>query len=292
MSGNQQETLSALRESNSGIACDDGRKPCARRGGGEHDAIFIDSVNAGRVASHERVVNLEAHDFGFGRVQRRVGPDLARPEVQRGDASDELAAVGGVLLGEQAVHRNLVELGIAVVGVTIGVCQFQRLDQCVEIVGGIPSHGTQVIAFENVERFNKRWSLAPEAGLVNLKALKISGYGVFRRKMERGHVLVTQQSVVFPAELVDAMGDVAAVKKVPYSLDRRRTAGSGSQSFLFRVYHGAQSACQIGLAENLAGHRHAVAGNENVRRAWPQLEELNVAFDGTSACLINRQAVG
>src|SRR5438477_2174254 len=117
MPWDQQETLGPLREWNPCIAGDHRRHPSAGWRRRKHDPLLIDGVDAGCIARHQRIVDLDAHDLRLRRMHVWEITDLARPELERRRLSDKLAALGGVLFGKQALGRNLHEGGIAIVSV-------------------------------------------------------------------------------------------------------------------------------------------------------------------------------
>ena len=133
-SGNQNELLRALGERNAGVAGDHGRQPGAGGRGGEHDAVFIDGVDAGGVAGHQSVVDLGARDIHLGGMLAALSIDHAGQEVHGRRVPDLLAAFSGIGFGQQNVRWNVVELRIAVVGVAIGVGQFQSFGNGVNIL--------------------------------------------------------------------------------------------------------------------------------------------------------------
>ena len=89
--------------------------------------------------------------------------DFAWTELERGIRPDQLAALIGILHREQRLHRYLDELGIAVVGVAVGVGQLHGFHQRMDIFGRIEFHGREIEAAQNVQRFNHGRPLAPEA---------------------------------------------------------------------------------------------------------------------------------
>ena len=114
---------------------------------------------------HQGVVDLVALDLGVERMLQRLVADLARAEIQRRLFGDQLAPLRGVLLAKQHVGGNLVELGIAVVGVAVGIGQLQRFHQGVNVVGRIEFQRLEVEAFQNVQRFDHAGPWLQKPGL-------------------------------------------------------------------------------------------------------------------------------
>src|ERR1019366_1643457 len=96
---------------------------------------------------------------------RRMVADLARSEFERGILSNQLPPLRSIFLGEQRFRRNVVELRVPVIRVPVRVRQLQRLHHGVNVVGRIHLHAGKVVALQNVQRFNHRRTLAPEARL-------------------------------------------------------------------------------------------------------------------------------
>ena len=86
---------------------------------------------------HQRVGDVIALDVGLDGMLHRLIADLAGTELERRLLGDQLAAFGGIFLGEQRRRGDLVELGIAVVGVAIGVGQLEGFHQGVNVVGRV-----------------------------------------------------------------------------------------------------------------------------------------------------------
>ena len=129
MAGHQQETLRALGQRNAGVADQVGGHPRARRRRRKRDAVLIDGVHAGGVLGHQGIGNLVALDLGVEGMLADLVADLAGAELERRLFGDQLAALGGVLLAEQHGGGNLVELGVAVVGVAVGVGELEGFDR-------------------------------------------------------------------------------------------------------------------------------------------------------------------
>src|SRR5207248_11743148 len=109
---------------------------------------------------------------------------------------------------------------------------------------------------------------------------------------ERRHVLVAQQSAVRLRELVDLVGDFAAVEVIAHGVDRLRAAGAGGERFLLYGGHRAQGPGQIGLAEHLPRLPDAAVRQENAARARPGFEVLDAAGERVDSQLVEREAVG
>ncbi len=115
---------------------------------------------------------------------------------------------------------NLHELRIAVVRVAIGIGKLQRFGQRVNVRPRIQLHRSEIDAVQHVQRFDHRRPLAPEAGLVNTRAVELGRNGLLRRQPEFRHIFVAQQPLVRAAELIDLLRDLAAVEIIAYGVDR------------------------------------------------------------------------
>ncbi len=172
MPRNQHETLRALGERNAGVARDHAGEPRARRRRRKHHSISIHYVHAGGVLGHQLIVDLNHRHFALGRMFARLAVDLSRQEILRGTRCNQLAALRSVILREQRLRRNVViEFRIAVIGVAIGIRQLQRLGGAMDIFRGVQRRLARIETLQDVKRLQHRWSLRPEAGLVNLVAL-------------------------------------------------------------------------------------------------------------------------
>ena len=195
-------------------------------------------------------------------------------------------------LREQRLGGDLVELGIAVIGVAVGVGQLEGFHQGVNVVRGVELQALDVVAFQNVEGFEHAGSLAPEARLVDGVALEGGGDGVFRFDVEGGHVFVADQAAVRFGEGVDAVGDLAAVEEIAHGVDGLAAIGAGGRRALLGVGHAAEGARQVGLAEDVAGLRGTAVGQEGALAIGPRLQVFHAVDDGVDAHFVDGKAVG
>ena len=217
---------------------------------------------------------------------RRMVADFARAEFQRCLVADQLAPLRAVGLGKQHFGGDAVEIGIAVVGVAVGVRQLHGFRHGVDVVGRIQPHFADGETFQNVERFDHRRSLAPESGLINGVAVERGGDGLFGRNVKCGHVFVAKQSAVLLAELADAAGDIAAVEVIAHGFHRLGARGAGGQRFLFDVGHVAQGAGQVRLAENVAGLQDRAVGHVDALGTGPRGEIAHAVGERDGAKLV------
>ena len=200
------------------------------------------------------------------------------------------AALRGVLLGEQHIFGDVVELGVAVVGVAIGVGQFHGFDGVMNVIGRVGLRA--IVAFHDVQDFEHRGTLAPEAGLVNGVAVEGGGDGLLGLKLEGGHVFIAQQSAVGLAEGVDLAGDFAAIEIVADGVDGGFAGRAVRECFLFGLGHGAEGAGGVGLAEDFANLRRVAIGHEVRLGGGPKIEKFAAGGDGLGSHFIDGVTVG
>ena len=79
------------------------------------------------------------------------------------------------------------------------------------------AHGLQVVTIQQVQSFDQRGSLRPEAGLVNLVAVIISFHRRPDPRVKAREVLRREQAAVVLHVVANAAGDRALVKIVARS---------------------------------------------------------------------------
>src|SRR6185437_13614102 len=90
MTGDEQETLSASGECDTGIARDHGRKPSARRRDGNGDAVFLNHIDASGVSRHQVRIDVNVRGLGRGGVLSNLTVDLAGAKLKRSLGADQL----------------------------------------------------------------------------------------------------------------------------------------------------------------------------------------------------------
>jgi len=115
---------------------------------------------------HQEVVDmLRASNIGFRRMQADFAIDLSWQEIKRGIVPNLRAPLLGVLHREQRIGRYFHELRIAVISIAVGVSELEGLDERVNIVRRILLHADEVIAAQNIQRFNHRRAWLQKPGL-------------------------------------------------------------------------------------------------------------------------------
>ena len=85
-------------------------------------------------------------------VRTGEGRDIAGPEFQRSLGwVDQLAPLGGVLLGQQRAVGDRNEILVAHVGIAVGHGELDGLGRSVDVVGRIEAHFLQIVAFQHVQ---------------------------------------------------------------------------------------------------------------------------------------------
>src|SRR6476619_5480708 len=110
MSGLEREAGAAVLQDDAGVARDEGRSEGGEDAVDERDgvAILVDNGEVGGVAAQAEVA--------------------VRWRVDRLLRIDQAAAAGGVVLGQQLLHRHLCERWIGDVPIAIGEGDLSRLD--------------------------------------------------------------------------------------------------------------------------------------------------------------------
>ena len=141
-----------------------GADPAAAWGGRDHVALAVDRVQVSGVP-HVGVAQAEVADFAGADsegaavvlgdrdrcVLRYAVADVAGAQVHRCRLADQVATACGVRVGQQDVHGDVIELGVAVVCLPVGEGELGGLGQGVEIVGGVVAEPAQVVALQDGE---------------------------------------------------------------------------------------------------------------------------------------------
>ena len=155
-----------------------------------------------------------AHAGGDGgrhrrRQARRVA---ARTELAGGGLRDERAAVGGVLLAQQQVERDVGEVGVAVPGLAVGERQLCALDHGVDQLRR--RCRAEVEAFQQGELLQEHRALSPGTGLEDGVAAVVERQRPLERGLPAGHVVAGEKTVLRAHEGAYGLGDEAAVPGV------------------------------------------------------------------------------
>src|SRR5947209_4558284 len=102
-------------------------------------------------------------------MQRRVIADHSGPKLLRRVTPKQRPALVRVSFRKQSLRRNLHELRIPVVRVAVRISEFERLNEGVDVRGGIRDQTGHIHTVENVESLEHGRPLAPEPWLVNAK---------------------------------------------------------------------------------------------------------------------------
>ena len=147
---------------------------------------------------HQSVVDLGVRDVHLRGMLARLAVDQCPGRKSREACVPiSLRRSAAYSFDSSVSGGNLVELGIAVVGVAIRVGQLQRFHQRCECTRRSCSRmRAQIVAFQDVQRLQHGRTLAPESRLVNLVAAIVGRDRLFGLQLECGHVLVAQQAVV------------------------------------------------------------------------------------------------
>ena len=132
---------------------------------------------------------------------------------------DEGAARLRVDLGEEAVHRHLHVLGVAVVGFAIREGELHRLHHHVQGPGRVLPERGEVVALEEVQHLEQHRPLAGEAAGRHLVVVEGGPERGRHLDLEPGEVLVAEQAAFLLVEGGDAPRDRALVEGVARGAD-------------------------------------------------------------------------
>src|SRR5271157_1567977 len=226
MARRQDKSLRALCQLDTGITRDERRNPGPARRSREHVSVLVDHIHTSRVLVFTVAVAVPRPNE-VRRSARLQMEWVAGNVLRRGlFRVDDRAADAGIFLGDE-LDGNLAEVRITVVGVAVGISQFHRLHNGVNIVGGVVAHRLEVKSLQEVEVLEKNRRLAPEAHLVNLDASISSLERFFNPRVVGCEVSFAQQATRLLAEIADPLCNGPAVKVVPDGFQGGNTSLSG-----------------------------------------------------------------
>src|SRR5208337_5011628 len=202
---------------------------------------------------------------------------------------DERTPDAGIFLGDE-LDGNLAEVRITVVGVAVGISQFHRLHNGMNIVGGVVAHRLEVKSLQEVEVLEKNRRLAPEADLVNLDASISSLERLFNPRVVGCEVSFAQQATRLLAEIADPLCNGPAVKVVPDGFQGGHTSLSGVLPLdLRQTLEGPR---KIGLNEEFTGLRRMSPRLINSHCGGPLLPHRLSASHSPRQTVIKRTPLG
>ena len=186
---------------------------------------------------------------------RHVGP---RPLL------DELLPRSGVRLREQALGGDLHEVRIAVIGVTVGERQLDRLDDPVQVGRRVVAERLQIDPVQQIQHLQQRRALAPEATRGDFVSVVRRAQGRADLDAELCEIGGRQGPALRSVELGDALRRLAAVELVA----GRAHAGLAAAACLrLGAHHPPKRLAQLPLHEDFTrAVRAAVAQVERGRR--------------------------
>src|SRR6185312_10481355 len=110
---------------------------------------------------------------------------------------------------------NRHEVWISIVSISIRQAELQDFRQRMNIVARVMTHRLQVITFEYVEFFDKRWTLRKKSRFVNFIAAIFCLDGSSNLRMKFRKVTRGQQPTVCLHVIADAFGERSLIEIVP-----------------------------------------------------------------------------
>ncbi len=194
---------------------------------------------------------------------------IAGDVIRRGLVGvDQGAAKVGIFLGDK-LDRYWAEIRIAVVSVSVGISQFHRLDNGMDIICRVMPHRLEIEAFQQVEILEEDRRLAPEPHLVNLDATVSCLEGLFHPRVVGSEVPFTEQATGRLTEIADSLRNGPSIKVVA----DRFESGSASLGgvLLLDLRQALKGSGQIGLNEEFASLRQMPARHINSNCVGPLL---------------------
>ena len=285
--------MQALTHQDARVARHNGRQPRAARRRTKHVAVLVNHIHARRIVRalvlrHARLVCVRQSCLREERLHVHGVAGLLRD----GGALffDERTTQRCVIFRKQFARRNLYEVRIAIVAITICERELQGFDDRVHVIGRVVPHAFEVVAFEQVERLDKGRPLRPKTRLVDfITAIRAPGR-LADARMPTRKVFSREQSAVRLHKIADAPPRCAAIKKIARRHQTRMSATP------LRLSLGADEcahrACEIGLHEDVAGLWHLPVRQEDALRLGPLREDRRACLDVFDAQFVNRKTVG
>ena len=191
------------------------------------------------------------------------------------------AADVGVFAGQQAFHRHVDEIRVAIVGVAVGEGQLQRLQHRVDVLCRVVAHALEVAAFQDAQGVQIHRPLAPRAAGVNVDALVVNHRRNIHADGETGQVVHGEPAALAADEGHHLLGDLARVEQVPGRLQAALATLTGGSAF--DVDHPLECAGQVGLHQQVANLQGLAARIENLHGAGPLAGVAFVQDDAVAA---------
>ncbi len=314
--GVQPEHLAARAQAEAELGNDRrALQPAAAGRGRDHVAVPVDHVEMHGVAGHHSVAaerglaramaGVEPRDRGLAHglrgqarnsFQHRAADqdraaetrNAAGPDLARRFAADQLAALVGVVLGQQALHRHLDEIRIGVERLAIRERQLEALHDGVHEFRAQRIHRRDVVAREQGEGLQHRRALAPRPAFAHRVAVIVELRRLVVRGLPTRHVVGGDQAAMPAArrvhhlvrgrELADRLGHEALRPDVPRMVDALLARASADLRLARDARIGFR---QARVAEQLAAFRRLAAGQIHRRGSRPFLgEHLRQRRDG------------
>ena len=139
----------------------------AAGGGADEVAVAVDAGDMGCAAAVAGVAGGYAREH-LGCGVRGLADTGVFPRIARGGqfgagarGVNQAGALGGVLFGCEAVYGDGGEVGVSVVRLAVSECQLARLQDGVDVGGGVMPHFAQVEVFQDVEDLECHNALRP-----------------------------------------------------------------------------------------------------------------------------------
>ena len=168
----------------------------------DRDQARIDRiiVRPGRAAADRRLADAGRRD-ALTTCHAEIEPhavarNIARALLERGALADELAARGGVGLGQQRVARHFHKVRIAVERVAVGERKLRALDHDVDEIRALGIGTVEAEALRERQLLQHHRALAPEAALAQRVAAILVGGRRFDARLPARHVVAREHAAM------------------------------------------------------------------------------------------------
>ena len=203
---------------------------------------------------------------------------------------DERRALLRVRFGEETFTRRLHKSWITVVGIAVGITQFQGFDDGVDVLRAIALHRLEIEVLQDVQRFQQHRTLASKGMFIDLipAIIRCRRLLDFREKFRK--IIQLEWRLMLLQERHHVASNIAFIEAIASGDDSGCAAfGCGSA---FGLHHECECACETGQLNCFAGLIHRAVGLQPVALVIrPFLEKLEVAFNSSRCARPQRETV-
>ena len=193
-------------------------------------------------------------------------------------------------LREQAAHRHVDELRVAVVALAVGEDELERLGEQVDIGRRVVAERGEVVGLEQRQHLGQHRPLTPGAAREHLVLAKARAHRLLDLHLERGEIVVGQEPALRGVERGDLPRDVAAIEQIARGAKARLPSRRPRPAL--GVQQAADRARQVGLREDLTRFGQASIGHEHGGARRPLRELADRVPQVRCHELVHREALG